>query len=207
MITLRKLAFQIMDDLSGGGRTTDSKLDEREVILKIRQALNEVMSLKYFEKYNEGDRSAISMYISTYKLTLLNDNDLNRAYITLPEFNASLPYNRGLHRMWIKSDPEQKDIVLSHQPGIGGRLRAGNVSGVIYAYQEGFSVILRNVSVEPGEEPETVVTQLIIAGPDSIGINDPLPIVPEQQSEVLKRIMAFYRPIPQDLAINGNKDQ
>lgn len=206
MITLRKMAYQIMDDLSGGGRTTDSKLDEREVILKIRQTLNEVMALKYFEKYNDGDRSPISMYISTYKLTLQNDNDLNRAYITLPEFNATLPYNRGLHRMWLKSDPDQKGIVLSHHPSIGGRLRAGNVPGVIYAYQEGFTVVLRNVSVEPGS-PETVVTQIIIAGPDSIGINDPLPIVPEQQSEVIKRIMAFYRPLPQDLAINGNKDQ
>jgi len=207
MITLRKLAYQFIDDVSGGGKTTDSKLDEREVILKIRQILNEVMALKYFEKYQEGDRSAISMYISTYSLTVHHDTDLNRAYIALPEFNASLPYNRGLHRMWLKSDNDQRDIVISHNPGISSRIKAGQVAGVNYAHQEGLKVILRNIAIEPDKEPETVITQLIIAGPDSIGKNDPLPIIPEQQSEVLKILMAFYKPTPQDLVINGNQHE
>ena len=54
MITLRKLAYLFIDEVSGGGKTTDSKLDERDVILKIRQILNEVMALKYFEKYQKG---------------------------------------------------------------------------------------------------------------------------------------------------------
>lgn len=207
MITLRKLAYLFIDEVSGGGKTTDSKLDERDVILKIRQILNEVMALKYFEKYQEGDRSAISMYISTYSLPVLHDTDLNRAYITLPEFNASLPYNRGLHRMWLKSDNDQKDIVISHHPGIGGRIRAGQVADIIYAHQEGLSVIFRNMAVEPDEEPETIITQLIIAGPDSIDKNDPLPIIPEQQAEVLRRLTASYRPTPQDLVINANQHE
>lgn len=209
MITLRKLAWQFIDDIKGDGITTDSRLDEREIILKIRQILNEVMVLKYFEKYQEGDRSAITLYISTYQLTILHDSVLNRAYVTLPEFYASLPYNRGVHRIFLKEDIDSdnfKDVVISHHPGVSANLRAGNVAGIIYGYLEGLNVVFRNISVEPDDEPTSAFVQLIISAPDQIGLNDPLPIIPEQQSEVLKRLMASYRPTPQDLAINANQN-
>ena len=205
MITLRSLAWQFIDDFSGGGKTVDSKLDERDVILKIRQIINEILPLQLYKNYAEGDVSGPAMYIATYELTLLNDADRNLAYITLPEFHTSLPYNRGIHRIYLKDDP-YRDIVISHQPGIGANLKAGNVAGINYGFQEGLKFILRNVSVEPDEEPKKVIYQPIIAAPDTIGINDPLPIIPEQQGEILKRLMIIYRPVPQDLTPNGNKD-
>lgn len=200
--TLRSLAWLFIDDISGN-RTSDSRLDEREVIIKIRQLMNEVMALKYFEKYQEGDKSPISLYIYTYQLTMQHDTILNRAYVTLPEFYATLPNNRGIHEMWRPEFPDQS-IILSHQPRTSRNLRAGNVADIIYAYMEGFNVIFRNISVEPDDEPEQIVIQIIIAGPDSIGINDPLPIVAEQQAEILKRLMAIYRPAPIDLTPNAN---
>ena len=205
MVTLNQLASQFIDDISGQSKTTDSRWDVREVVLKIRQLLNEVMVLNYFGKYQEGDRSAITQYISTYKLTLQNDSDLNRAFVTFPEGYVSLPYNRGVHRVFLKRDDENyKDVVISHNPGVGQNIKAGNVPDVIYGYLEGLNLVFRNLSVEPDDEPLTVVAQLIIAAPDSIGLNDPLPVVPEQVSEVMKRLMAMYRPTPIDLAINGN---
>jgi hypothetical protein len=205
MTTLRILANQFIDDISGQSKTADSRWDEREVVLKIRQLLNEVMILAYFGKYQEGDRSAITQYISTYKLPLQNDSDLNRAFVTLPEGYAALPYNRGIHRVFFKRDDENyKDVVISHNPSIGQNTKAGRVPDVVYGYLEGFNVFFRNLSVEPDDDPLTVVAQLIIAAPDTIGLNDPLPVVPEQVSEVMKRLMASYRPTPIDLAANGN---
>ena len=202
MITLKKLACQFIDDISGN-RTSDSRIDERDVILKIRQLMNEVMNLKYFEKYQEGDKSPISLYIYTYQLTMQHDTTLNRAYVTLPDFYATLPHNRGIHEIWRQEFPDQS-IILTHQPRVSRNLRAGNVADIIYAYLEGFNVYFRNISVEPDDEPETIIVQSVIAAPDSIGINDPLPIVAEHQSEILKRLMVIYRPAPIDLTPNAN---
>lgn len=208
MITLLQLAYQFIDDMSGGAQTSDSKLDERDVILKIRQIMNEIMVLKYFEKYQEGDRSAISLYISTYELTLEKDANRNITFVTIPEFYAQLPYNRGIHRAWLKQDSDEgefNDIVISHQPAVSSKLRAGNVPGIKYGYLEGFKLVLRNVQFD--KTPQKAFIQLIIAAPDSIGINDPLPVVPEQQSEIYKRLMAIYRPVPQDLTNNANPNR
>ena len=198
MITLSKMAHQFIDDVSGGGRTADSKLDVREVVLKIRQLMNEVMALKFYDKYAEGDKTPISTYISTYTIAITTDS-LGRKCIVLPEFHADLPYNRGLHRLWLAADSTMKDIVISHNPGIGGNIKAGKVFGINYAHQEGLNVILRSTSVSGN-----VIYQPIIAAPDTIGLNDALPIVPEQQAEILRRLMAIYRPIQQDLTPNGN---
>lgn len=202
--TLSSLAWLFIDDVSGQGRTTDSRLDPRDIILKIRQLMNEVMDLKYFEKYNDGDRGAITLYISTYKLTMQHDADLNRAYVIIPDFYKTQSYNRGIHRAWRKEFPDN-DIVISHHPQIGGNTRAGNVANIVYGFMEGFNLVFRNISVEPDDEPEIVVVQTIVAAPDAIGANDPLPIIPEQQAEILRRLMAMYRPTPQDLAINANQ--
>jgi hypothetical protein len=65
-------------------------------------------------------------------------------------------------------------------------------------------MVFRNVFLDPDEDPQDAFVQLIIAAPDVITLTDPLPIIPSQQSEVLKRLMAFYRPVPQDLKINAN---
>lgn len=205
MTTLRSLAFQFIDDITGS-QTTDSRLDERDVILKIRQILNEVMILSAIPRLKAGDGSAITQYISTYQLTINNDPLLNRAFVTLPEFYASLIYNKGIHRIFFQKDKIQdsyKDVVLSHHPSIGNNQRAGNLANVYYAYVEGFNIYFRNLVVEPKENP-VVVVQIIVAAPDSIGINDTLPIIPEQQSEVLKRLKMYYTPVPLDLVVNNN---
>ena len=205
MITLRKLAYQYLDTVSGGGMTNDSRIDERDVIIKIRQLMQEVMALNYFGKYQEGDRSAVSMYIASYKLTPEFDKELKQCKIDIPEFYMSLPYNRGVHRAFFIDKP-YKDFILQHNPGVSSNLPAGKVFGQNYAFLEGLKMVIRNVNQEPGTTLPKVVLQLIIPAPDSVGPDDPLPIIPEQQAEILRRLRAEWQPIPQDLVNNGNKD-
>jgi hypothetical protein len=202
-VTLRSLAYLFIDSVSGGNRTSDSRLDPQDVILRIRQLMNEVMALKYYEKYQDGDKSPISLYVSTYTLTMQHDTNLNRAYVTLPQFYATLSNNRGIHEIWRKEFPDQS-IIITQQPRVSRNLRAGNVADIVYAYVEGLNVIFRNIAVEPDDEPEDIVLQIIVAAPDSIGINDTLPIVAEQQAEIMRRLLAMYKPEPVDLAVNNN---
>lgn len=201
------MAWQFLDDISGQGVTKDTRFDEREIVLKIRQLMNEVLALKLFDKYNEGDRGALSIYIASYPLILQRDTANDRAYVTLPEFYTGLPYNRGIHRIFLKKK-QYKDIIISHNPGIGQNVGAGNVHGEFYAYIEGFTMVFRNIAIEPDtlDDDKTIVVQLLIAAPDKIAMDDALPIIPEQQNEILKRLMIQYRPTPQDPTNNGNKD-
>lgn len=205
MITLRKLAYQYLDTVSGGGMTNDSRIDERDVIIKIRQLMQEVLALNYFGKYQEGDRSAVSTYIASYQLTPEIDKELKQTKVAIPEFYMSLPYNRGIHRAFFIDKP-YKDFILQHSPGVSSNLPAGKVHGEVYAFVEGFKMVIRNVNQEPGSQLPKVVIQLIIPAPDSIGPEDMLPIIPEQQAEILRRLRAEWQPIPQDLVNNGNKD-
>jgi hypothetical protein len=205
MITLRTIAWQFLDDISGGGVTKDTRFDEREIILKIRQLLNEVLMLSVFQKAQEGDRSAITTYISRYELLVVVDKE--KAYVTIPEFFTGQAYNRGIHRIFLKRDP-YKDFIISHNPGVSKNLGAGNVYGENYVFIEGYTMIFRNLKLpkSPTALDKTVVLQLIIAAPDSIGINDILPVLPEHQTEILKRLKAQYIPTPQDPTNNNNKD-
>lgn len=207
MITLRQMAYQFLDDVSGGGLTSDTRFDEREIVLKIRQLMNEVMPMKFYEKWNEGDRSAIAIYLSSYPLILENDADNDRCFVIMPEFCQGQPYNRGIHRMFLKKD-QYKDIVLDPNPGVTSNLPAGKLYGKKYAYQEGYKLVIRNMTLEPDitDEEKTIIIQLLIAAPDTIGLSDPLPILPEHQNEILKRLRALYLPTPQDLTPNGSKD-
>lgn len=205
MVTLRTLAYQYLDTISGGGMTNDSRVDERDVIINIRQLMSEVLSLNYFQKYQEGDRSAVALYISTYKIQPDFDKELKQCVVSIPELYMSLPYNRGIHRAYFIDKP-YKDFVIQHNPGVSSNLPAGKVSGVNYCHFKGFTMVIRNVNQEPGTTLPKVVLELIIPAPESIGVNDPLPIIPEQQAEILRRLRAEFQPIPQDLLNNGNKD-
>lgn len=205
MITLRAMAYQFWDDIGGQAISADTRFDEREIALKIRQIMNEVMPMKFYEQWNEGDRGAIDIYISSYELVLQKDTAFDRAIITIPDFFQGAPYGRGIHRVFLKKDP-YNDFVRSHNAAIGKNLPAGNVKGVNYYYMEGYTMVARNILLEPDDtdEDRKVIVQLLIAAPDKIGINDPLPILPEHQNEILKRLRAQYVPTVPDLTTNGN---
>lgn len=207
MVTLRQLAYQFWDDISGQGVTSDSRFDEREIVLKIRQLMNEVLPMKLYEKWNDGDRSAPSIYIVSYPLVLQADADNDRCVFNMPEFYQGLPYNRGIHRIFLKKD-QYNDFIINHNPGVSANLPAGNLFGKKYVYIEGLQGIVRAMTLEPDDtdEEKTIICQLLLAAPDKIAITAPLPIMPDQINEILKRLRAQYIPTPQDLTPDGNKD-
>jgi hypothetical protein len=202
MITLSQIAEQYIRDVSGGDQSKDSQVDRREVIVKIRQLMNQLLMGSYFQKWNEGDRSATTMYIASYELTI-NKSEDERYYVDLPEFYVSLPYNRGIHRVFRKGSPEN-GFTPQHNYSVSDRVNASRVNSIDYYYVEGLRVFLRGKHTV--QKDGKIVAQLIVAAPDSVGENDPLPIIPEHQSVILQALKQGYLPTKQD-RLNNDRDE
>lgn len=190
MITLRQIAVTHIDRFSGGDRKTGSELSIQDIVLKARGICNELLKTEYIGKMTEGDRSAITNCIATYQLTLLNDGQ--SAYVILPDFYLSLPYNRGVHRIFqyakkAKGEPTETDFTLAHFPAVNLKTRTARKPGLNMCWIEGYKLKFYKVYAEP-DKTNTINVQLIVAAPDSIGEDDPLPIPPELVIRVYDRL-------------------
>lgn len=190
MNTLRQIALVHIDRFSGGDRGTASELSIQDVIFRIRVICNELLKVEYYGKYQDNDRSAIAQCIASYELTLTNDPDC--AYVTLPDFYLNLPYSRGLHRIFQRAynaagNPTDTEFALSHQPAIALKTRTARYPGLNLCWIEGYKVKFYNVYAEPGTTNK-IIAQLVVAAPDSIGEDDPLPIMPEIVPKIWDRL-------------------
>lgn len=205
MITLRKLAWQYIDEMTGGRQSQDSTLDDRMVALEIRAILNELIKPEYYTKYAQGDRSAITQCIATYKnIPIKKDEDLDAFYSDLPEFYIALPYNKGVHSVIMADRRNQVPIPLVRRntPGVSYNTDVFQMIRKKSYYVEGLKVYYDSRDIDT--KKNKAIIKLIVAAPDSIGLDDPLPILPEHQAEVLRRLRQKVK-APIDI-INDNID-
>jgi hypothetical protein len=199
MITLRQIASVHQDRFSGGDRPNKSELSYQEIIFQIRSICNELIKPVYWEKQNEGDRSAITQCIASYELVLTNDPDC--AFVTLPDFYIALPFNRGVWRVYQRAlkasgNPTGTEFTICHNPAINLKTRTARYAGINLCWVEGFKIKFYNLYAEPQQNaniPGTnkVIVQLQVMAPDSIGENDPLPILPEMIDKIYDRLAQF----------------
>lgn len=203
MITPKQLADTFISDQSGGDQSKDSGLDVREVILKIKSYIVPLVKGEYFGKLNEGDKSAITQLIATYELSL-EVEDTGQKFITIPDFYITLPYNKGIHRLYIKGNPFN-DFVIMHQPGISGRLPHTLIKNEQFCYIEAMKV-----KMGPGctaKKADKIILQLITPSPDTLGDNDPMPILNEHVAQIMEMLKRGFAPVamlPNDMANDNN---
>jgi hypothetical protein len=200
-VTLRKLARQVIKIESGGNRMRDSHLSEAYVILHIRQALAKIVKPLYYENLNSDDRSTPVMYIIPYKVEVKVDDDTQRKYFDLPDFFIHLPFNKGLRAVTPVDDP-LNEFVPKHNPGVSFNLPCGDLQGLTGYWIEGMKVFIDDKC-----ELDWLLCKLLCPAPDSIEEDDPLPIYPEQQDDVIRltREILANQPV-QDRLADGNKD-
>ncbi len=201
MITLRKLALEVMRLESGGDQSADSQLSEAYVILMLRQASNKFLQTKVFEKLNEDDRSQLQLMVASYEVDVQGDNPSK--YIDLPEFYMNLPFNRGLAAIAPIDDPTNHFIPRLN-PAVSRNLPCADLDPGQYSYwSKGLKVYFDGDQVDFGK----VLVDLVVASPDSIGPDDALAIFPEQQYDLIMMVrqMLQNRPL-QDKLLDGNAD-
>lgn len=206
MITLKQLAALHIDKWSGGMQGVDSNLHYRSTILKIRGLVNEILKIEVLHARNEGDRNGPAQYIASYDLTVEKTDGVAKA--TLPEFYIQMPYNAGIYRVFPRNRRQGGfDFVRTYNPGVSANTDAGNYAGHKNYWVEGKVIYFRKAFSEPDDNMDITV-QLFVAAPDLIGENDLLPISPDQQMEILRRLDVLAQPIvPQDKLNNQSPNE
>jgi hypothetical protein len=206
MITLKQLAALHIDKWSGGMQGNDSQMFYRSTILKIRGLMNEVLRIETLRARDEGDKNGPVQYIASYDLLVTKTGGI--AKVTLPEFYLQMPFNGGIYRVFPKDRRQGGfDFVRTYNPGISANTDAGNYAGHKNFWAEGKELYFRKAFVEPNEDLNVTV-QIFVGAPDTVGENDILPISPDQQSEILRRLDILAQPIvPQDKVNNNNPNQ
>lgn len=205
MTTKAILAQQVIRRLSGGDQPTDSAIDRREVIQFIVELLNKKIKENYYENYKFGEPGVEGMYIARYgNLDVQKDSTTNEYYTTLPSSYVALPKGRGLHQVSSMLNQKEPFIIRNNgNKGIYAKLPAGNLAGRIGVYPESNKIwydsdmAKRNVT--------KVLVKLVIAGPDTIKENDPLPIDEAASADIVREaVMFFSQMVPQDKINNDN---
>lgn len=200
MITIRKIAQEIIRIESGGDQSNDSQLSEAYIILMVRQAANKLLAPLIYARYNEDDRTGIEMMIATYEVNV--QGTIPNKYIDLPEFYISLPFNKGIRGISPIED-RTNEFIPRHNPAVTRSLPCADLEKGQHSYfTEGLKVYF-----DGNFDSKKVLLKLVVAAPDSIPVDDPLPIYPEMQSDIISMVrqMLLNQPI-QDKILDNNKD-
>lgn len=202
MITLNQLSTEVIRTMSGGDQSIESKIQRREVIVRIRQVLNEMLKVELLNHRSEGTRLPVSQYIGTYPGLVVQEVG-DQKHLELPETFLGLPYNKGIYALYPDNRPKSQ-IIRRNNPYVSNGLASKYLEGSEGYWTEGFKVYFD----DPEFSHKKVTAKLVIAAPDTIGKDDPLPITPEMQSQAIRAVtqdMMLQKAIPED-QINDSDD-
>lgn len=206
MTTLEQEAALIHRLLSGGQPSKDSEYDKRYTAKLYRSAMNETLNLQMFQKrQGTDDKSVVKMYIATYEsIDVAWDTATERSYAVIPEFYQSLTWNKGLRQVSSMNKPLDA-MVQKLNPTVSSTLPAGRLQGRVGYYVEGLRIYWDEDVRKKGIVQ--VLMKMVVAAPDQIDLDDPLPLTPEQAATCRDRVIGWYRNEGlQDKVSDENKD-
>lgn len=199
MITLRQLAQEVIRLESGGDKNNDSQLSEGYIILLCRQASNKFVAPMILSKMAQDDRGVPTQLIVRYQVNVQGDSP--NKYFDIPECYIDTPFNKGI-RVALVEDPTNEGIPR-HNPGVSRSLPCADLDkGQFSFYLEGQKGYLDD-NFDYGK----VLLKILVASPDSIGIDAALPIYPENQFDLIAMVRQMLQGQPiQDKILDNNKD-
>jgi hypothetical protein len=202
---------RVIRDLSGGDIPNDSPYDPAYVIQHLREAMNEDLEFKMLQKRggDEDDKSHITQYIATYKnIEVKKDNTTQEIYAELPGEFISIKHNKGIHSVHKQEGVNKKvhllPMIRVTNPGVTMNLPHANFEKKNWGYYtEGMRVIwMRDIK---RDNITHVCMKLLIAAPESIGLDDPLPILPESAARIMDRVkLRVQNKFTQDRLLDNN---
>lgn len=205
--TLNILQERVIKELSGGEIPNDTPYDPDFVIMTVRDAMNEDLKLELLGKRTgqTDDKSAVSQYIATYpSIELQFDTVTKRVYAELPSYWLTLKYNKGIHSI-SKNEGSLQPYIRISNPGITSHLPHANYENIGNAayYMEGLRAYWMRDIKRDGER--FVMFKLIIAAPITIGLDEPLPLLPESLGRIIDVVKArILNKFPQDRIADNN---
>jgi hypothetical protein len=207
MITLGIIAQQAIRRLVGGNQSKDSQLDRREVVLKLRQIMNEKAKISFFENYKLGEAAIEGQYVATYlNIDIQKDTDRNEQYSEIPVSYVALPKGRGIREVSPMKGNCNPFAILQHgAKGIYRTLPAGELQGHIGCYPEGNRIYYSGNPISKGFNK--VLMKLAVAAPDSLDESAPIPIDASIENQLVNELVVFFQNKVQQDKLNDNTDQ
>lgn len=201
MTSLKKLQYQIDRLLSAGPKTKDSKLSAKYIQTEIIQVANSLIKLEHYQKMNRGERDVNALCIATYEGLVVKDDDkYGRKYIDLPAYPENLPDGLGIQQVKPETGNPTDDramvIIMPNEIEIFGELLFGmEILKDQFCAQPDRNKIFftpKNDETLIDAGIETVELQMIIIDPAQLDEEDPFPISPAQEMDVIKGVLQLH---------------
>jgi len=204
--TLNILSEMTRRRLSGGDIPNDSPYLPAQVIAELINAIREDLKLEMLGRRagGEDDRTTITQYIATFfDIEVKEEKSTGRVYIDLPSSYSSLKHNKGIHAVSDMRTPNHRMIPV-HNPGVTSHLPNVDLEQSNFGYYtEGQRIYwMRNIL---NEKIKKILLKLLVPAPDTLGNNDPLPLLPENVGRIIDVVVnRILNRMPQDRLNDNN---
>ncbi len=195
VVTLYRIAEQVMNLVEGGVRSAGSSISFNELKIAAAQVINKTLKIEYLSingKMGETipNGSVLGLYEGIVPVAWIN----GRSKASLPIKPIKLPRNMGIWSVYRTNDPENEFIPL--QMGQSNLLKSqsqlnGLLGQIGYEPLGGMDISFTKdlPSLYPGE---TLSMRLAILDASQYGDYDPLPLPPEFEWDVIKEVYSMY---------------
>jgi len=201
MTTLVKLKAQVKRLLSAGTTPKDSKLSDAYIIEELRQVSYGLLKLEWFNSKNEGDNSILPLCIATYNdVAVLNDTVRKKNYCVKPAYAMALPGGIGIQQVKPYSGIPAKDVaMIPVQPHEWELFRSLLVGAEVLKDQFTFEDDRDNLWFSKKNNKtllecgiSVLEVKIAVHDPTQLDENDPYPIPPEMEMEVIKGVLILH---------------
>mgnify|MGYP003150511444 FL=1 len=181
---------------------TNESLDSRELHILVEQAINKILKVQTFERFQEGYVDIPRCNLIKYEnQSVTADATNDRAYVDLPAIPLSLPNDMGVWQVTSTSNPHNPYIPISSQDfqimGVAydtdtnaqnAGVNSSYLEQQIGYYLEGKRIYFTSDIRTAGVTQVHII--LLVNDMSKFAGTDLLPINPEVESDVIQEVLA-----------------
>ena len=195
--TKYSIAEQVLLRITGGRPDQATKIDIRDIMAAVPQVLSALISADYYKRQlPSGETIPDSSMMATYNdIPVVQYGSASKAQ--LPALPIRLPRSMGLWEIFNPSDPSCTFI-----PALPGQIQMVKgdrtlscLSNMVIYEQAGREVIFSKNLL--ADSIEKVSMRLIISDVNTLGENDPLPVPPDMESDLVDNLFSRFAQLPQ----------
>jgi len=198
LVTIYKLAEEILNILNGGQIQTATGVTFNDVKLSIGEVANSLLKVEHFT-VNErlGEKIPNGSVLGLYEGIAVSAYKTGRSQATLPVKPIKLPRNMGVFSVYLTNHPEQEFIPL--QMGQYNMIRSqpliSDILGQIGYECFGTQLVFTKDLIQLFPD-ETLSMRLAILDISQYDDYDVLPILPEQVWQIKQEVIKIYAQEP-----------
>lgn len=204
VVTIYRLAEEILKAISGGEIQAASNVSLAEIKISIGQVINKMLKIDYLSVNGKlGEVIPNGSVLGLYEDIAVSTYQGNKSVSTLPIKPIKLPRNMGVYAIYPKKDGQSNYELdkefIPLQMGQGGLIKSqpmindllGQVGYEVFGNQVVYSKDLKTLF------PDIVVAmRLVIMDISEYGDYDPLPVLPEQEWDIKQEVIKLYSQEP-----------